>query len=183
MIDLQTRPQPLQELSDLLAIPSAPPSYIPKNKRVALTKVEVHPGYYGQYDQERPAASVSNKYELVMPLSTDIGRLFKFMVNVEEKLSDFGGQATILSHRRSPNPGFITTIEIRGAQLSDITNKLANMSEVEKVEEEPLAIANLPSSSSKPGGPLTSTTTHIKRIYLSLKETDTTRQELVPAFA
>ena len=182
MIATQTRPQPLQELSDLLAIPSPPPSCIPAKKK-EVTKVEIYPRYYGHYDQERLAASVNDKFELVMPLSTDTIMLFKFMVNVEEKLSDFGGQATILSHRRSPNPGFITTMEIKSADSASICNKLVNMSEVEKVEDEPLTIANLPSSSSKPGGPLTSTINHIKRIYLSLKETDTTRQELVPAFA
>ena len=183
MLDLMTRPQPLRELSDLLAIPSPPPSYIPVKKR-EVTKVEVHPGCYKNYAQERCADSVNDKFELVMPLNTDIGMLFKFMVNVEKKISDFDGQVTILKHRRSSNPGFITTVEIRGARLSNIINNLANMSEVEKVEAEPLAIANLPRFSSKPVSPPTSTANHIKRIYLSLKESSvTTQREPVAAFA
>ncbi len=183
MIDLDTRRNPLQELADLLVIPVSPqPSYIPVKKK-EVTKVEVYPGYYGRHDQARPTASVNDKFELVMPLSTDIGRLFKFMVNVEKNLSNFDGQATILSHRRSCNPGFVTTMDIKGAGLSNIIKKLVNMSEVEKVEEDPLAIHNLPSPSNKPGGLLTSNVNHNKRIHISLKETDVTRQELVPMLA
>ncbi|MFC2069930.1 hypothetical protein ACFLTB_01995 [Chloroflexota bacterium] len=176
MIDLQTRPQPLQELSDLLEIPSPTSSYIPVKKR-EVTKVEINSEY------KCDVASASDKFELVMPLSTDTGMLFKFMVNAEKKLSDFDGQAIILSHRRSPNPGITTTVEVKGSGLSNIKNKLTDMSEVEKVEEEPLVIANPPSFSSKPEDPLTSALNHIKRIYLSLKQTDTIRQELVPVLA
>lgn len=183
MIDLDTRREPLQELADLLVIPVSPqPSYIPVKKR-EVTKVEVYPGYYGRYTQARCADSVNGKVELVVPLDTDISRLFKFMVNVEKKLSDFDGQATILSERRSCNPGFVITMEIKGAELSNIINKLANMTEVEKVEEDPSAIANLADIYNKPGGLLTSNINHNKRIHVSLKETDVTRQELVPVLA
>ena len=94
MKDLRTI-QPLQELADLLVI-SPEPSYIPLKKK-KVTEVEVCPRNYTPANR---TGIVNEKVELVMPLGTDIGRLFGFTAAVEMKLSDHDGQATILSIRR-----------------------------------------------------------------------------------
>ncbi len=179
MIDLHTRRDPLQELVNLLVIPvPLQPLYIPVNKKGA-TKVEVYPGYYRRYAQVERVESVNEKVELVMPLDTDMGRLFGFTAAVERKLSGYDSRATILNIRRFCDRGTVITMEIKDTELSNIMIKLANMSQVETAGEEPLAITLLPLASfpNNLGGQLTSGVRPSKKIQVILRETDTVRRE------
>ncbi len=174
MKDLRTI-QPLQELADLLVIPPDP-SYIPLKKREVTEELEVCPRNYTPASR---TGIVNEKVELAMPLGTDIGRLFGFTAAIEKELSNYDGQTTILSMRRICARGTVITMEIRDIELSNIMIKLANMSQVETAEEEPLAITLLPLASfpNNLGGQLTSGVRPSKKIQVILRETDTVRRE------
>jgi hypothetical protein len=173
MKDLRTI-QPLQELADVIVIPTEP-SYIPLKER-EVTKVEVYPRTYIPVNR---TGIVNEKVELVMPLGTDIGRIIGFTAAVEMKLSDYDGQASILSIRRFRDRGTVITVGIRDFELGNIMIKLANMSQVKTAGEEPLAITSLPPASfpNNLGGQLTSGIRPSKKIQLILRETDTVGRE------
>ncbi|MFC1949466.1 hypothetical protein ACFLW0_04780 [Chloroflexota bacterium] len=188
MIDLQTSPKPLQELATLLAIPSPPSSDIPKNKmEEVLTKVVMHPAYYGNYHQESSADSLNKKIELIVPSDTDFGSLFRFIVNVDKEFKNDSGLSEIT--KMIPfrgQQGTVITIRTRDAEVSNTMTKLAHMFGVKKVEEEALVIADPPSFSNKDSDLLTSNINHNKKICVSLASltgTDITRRELVPVLA
>ena len=116
--------------------------------------------------------------ELVDPPPADAARLLRFMCQLEERLHDkYYNYASIMHTAGSWHRGTVITILLKPARLSGLLDKLGNIPEVEKVEEQPLArdasasfpkkFGVLPMSSISPG----------KRIRVTLKETEMARKD------
>ena len=171
MKDLRTI-QSLQGLADLLLIPSEP-SYIPFKNRGA-TKVEV---YRRNDTLMRLTDSVNQTVDLVLPISTPISRVAIFMIEVGKILSNYNCHSSIASQHRFANRGFVISIDVPTSLLSNLVIQLANMADVVKVEEEPLAITVSPPFPNNPVALLASNIKPNKRIHVCLKDTDMTRYE------
>lgn len=120
---------------------------------------------------------VEGAIELVVPPPADAAGLLRFMCQLAEILhEDF---ASIICTVGSWDRGTVVTIRPQPTTVVSLPIRLANLPEVEKVEEESLAGGIFPSFPKKlwflpklgisPG----------KRIRVTLKETSTTREELV----
>ncbi len=119
---------------------------------------------------------VEEAVELVVPPPVNAAQLLRFMCQLGEILHD--GFASIICTVGSWDRG--TTITIRSYSTpSSLLITLANMAEVEKIEEEPLARDIFPSFTKKLGLLPRSRISLSKRIHVTLKETDIARQELV----
>ena len=116
--------------------------------------------------------------ELVIPPPADAAYLLRFMCQLSEILDD--SFASIICSVGSWNRGTTLTIRSQLTTYSTLLRTLANMPEVEKVEEESLATDIFPSFPKKFGILKRSSINPSKRISVRLKETGTARQEVVP---
>ncbi len=115
---------------------------------------------------------VEEAVDLVVPPPANAARLLRFMCQLEEGLPDnYSNYTNIIHTVGSWDRGTIITISLKLTALSSFLNKLGNMPDVEKVEEEPLPRGvfstfhkkfwTLPRSRNSPS----------KRVRVTLKET------------
>lgn len=158
------------------ALEAGAASYLVKNVTREELAQAVREVYQNRHSVERCNGYVDEAVELVVPPPADAACLLRFMYRLEEIFND--NFATILRTVGSwSGPTIITILLGPSTSLSLLVLKLANMPEVEKVEEEPLArgtfaknMGVLPELSISPS----------ERIRVTLKETSMARRELVP---
>jgi len=114
--------------------------------------------------------------ELVVPPAANAARLLRFMCQLEERLSD--NHASIEHAAGSWDCGAVITILGGPTTLVNLLERLENMPEVEKVEEEPTAKGASYSFPKKFGGLPRSSIRPSKRIRVTLKESSMARQGL-----
>ena len=122
---------------------------------------------------------VEETIELIVPPPTNAALLLRFMCQLEKRLHDSYNYVSIMHTVGSWDWGIVITILVWPTGLDSLLNELANMPEVEKVVEKPLArdafssfrkkFRVLPRLSISPS----------KRITVNLKETVMARQGLV----
>ncbi|MFC1984909.1 hypothetical protein ACFLUW_00725 [Chloroflexota bacterium] len=179
MNDLRTI-QPLQELEDLItALPAS--SNTPSLENRNATEVKVYPQNYTVTEHKGLFKGNVEKIELTIPSGTSIGRMIGFTAEVEDKLSNYDGQISILGVHRFSNRGTVITIGIRDFELSNIINKLNNMIQVETVVEGPLVITPAPIIGLLNNlGKQTSTVVRpIQNIQVILRDLDIVKKEAV----
>jgi len=120
---------------------------------------------------------VEEVVELVVPPQANAAQLLKFMCQLAEILHE--GFASIICAVGSWDRGTTITIQTHSTTPSDLLITLANMAEVEKVEEEPSARSAFSSFTKKFGLLPRSSTSPSKRMYVILKKTSPARQKLV----
>jgi DNA-binding NarL/FixJ family response regulator len=118
--------------------------------------------------------SLINEVELVIPPTADAARLLRFVCQLEETHKD--SHSGIRQIVGSWDRGTVITIQLFNNPLVNFLDRLGNMPEVEKVEEEPLARGAFSSSLKKFGVLPRSSISPSKRISVTLKETGMARQ-------
>ena len=133
----------------------------------------------------KPLGLVDESVELVVLPRSSTSQLLRFMGQLDERLLDTDNYGSILRTAYSWDSSVVITILMESAKLSNLVIKLANMSEVETVEEEPLATGVFSSTIEKFRGLPASSIRPSKRIRVTLKESILARQEqeLVPVLA
>ena len=141
--------------------------------------------YWRSQSAVKPIGLDSESFELAILSCGDVSSLLRFMGQLDGMLNDPDSYGDILRTAHTRDCGTIVTIQMQPAKIGNLMLKFANLPEVEKVEQEPVAIgvssgsagesARLPISSSEPD----------KRIYITLKEADFVMREqvLVPVLA
>jgi len=154
-------------------------SYLLKDTtRTELTQA-IRQVYRDKHSSKECADLVEDAVELVIPPSANAACLLRFMYQLAEILHD--GFNSIICTVGSWNRGTVITIRPYSTTNSSLIIALANMAEVDKVEEEPLTRST---SSSLPKKFRLSPRLGInpsQRLRITLKEPDTARQELVTA--
>lgn len=107
--------------------------------------------------------------ELVVSPVANAARLLRFMCQLEEKLDD--KHESILHTVGSWKRGTIITILLQPARLSVLLNKLGNMYDLEKVEEEPLESGGFSSFPAHFGVLPRLSISPSKRVRVTLKQT------------
>ena len=131
------------------------------------------------YVLERRSGYVDEAVELVVPPPADAACLLRFMRHLEEIFHD--NFATIVRTVGSwCSPTVITTVLGPTTSPSLLVLKLANIPEVEKVEEEPVARGAFASFPKNVGVLPGLNISPSERIRVTLKETSMARRELVP---
>jgi len=121
------------------------------------------------------AAIQEEAVELVVPPSTNIPWLLRFMVQLEKILHDNDSRGSMLSTVRSWDCGAVITVLLEPTQVSNLVIKLACMPDVEKVEEDWPATGAFSSFADRLRVLPTSSINPSKRFYLTLKEPDVAR--------
>ncbi len=118
--------------------------------------------------------SFINEVELVISPTADAAQLFRFVGQLEETYKD--SHSGIRQMVGSWDKGTVITIQLFDNPLVNFLDRLGNMPEVEKVDEEPLARGAFSSPLKKfwvlPGSSISPS----KRISVTLKETGMARQ-------
>lgn len=135
--------------------------------------------YRNRHSSKAINGLVEEAVELLIPPPTNAARLLKFMCQLGEILHD--DFASIICTVGSWDGGTVITIQPQPATSASLPLMLANMPEVEKVEEQPLAAGVFSGVAKKLGFLPKSGISCSKRLRVTLKETDTARQELVNA--
>lgn len=141
-----------------------------------VTRAELTQAIRGVYQDRHPLKEydsfVDEVVELVIPSSANAAWLLRFMCQVEEILhDDFTSFASIICTVGSWDRGTVITIRMRPNTSSSLLIKLANLPEVEKVEEELLARSAFSSSPKKFGLLSKPSISPSKRICVTLQET------------
>jgi len=163
------------------ALEAGAASYLLKDTtRVELAQA-IRQVYRDKHSLEECDSLVEEVVELVVAPPANAAHLLRFMHQLAEILHD--GFASVICTVGSWDRG--TTITIRPYSLTDssFVIALAHMAEVEKVEEEPITDGIFSSFPKKLGLLPRLRISPSKRIRVTLKETGTTRKELVPVLA
>lgn len=138
-----------------------------------ITRVELVQAIRQVYQNRRSSKErddpVEEAVELLVPPSVNTAQLLRFMCQLKEKLDD--NYAGIMSMVGSWDQGTVITIRLQPARFSGFVDKLGNMPEVEKVEEEPLARGAFSRSLEKFWGLPKLSISLSKRIRVTLEET------------
>ncbi len=134
---------------------------------------EVH---RNRYSLEERDSLVEEVVELVVPPPANSAHLLRFMCQLGEMLHD--DFISIVCTVGSWDYGTVITVRSRPATTSSLLIKLANVPEIEKIDEEPLAKGTFSSFPKKFGFLPRSGINPNRRIRLTQKETDLARQEL-----
>ena len=158
-------------------------SYLLKNiTRVELAQV-IRKVYWSKQSPEGCEGLVKEAVELVVPPPANAAQLLRFMCWLEERLNDNDNHnhASIAQTIGSWDWGAVITILVRPSALVNLLERLENMPEVERVDEEPVAKGVFSSFPKKFGAMWRSSIRSSKRIRVTLKETDTASQGLAAA--
>ena len=161
------------------ALEAGAASYLVKNVTRQELAQAIRRVYQNRHSLKRRDGYVDEAVELVVPPPADAACLLRFMRHLEEIFHD--NFATIVRTVGSwCGPTVITTLLGPTTSPSLLVLKLANIPEVEKVEEEPVArgaFASFPKNAGVLPGLNISPS---ERIRVTLKETSMARRELVP---
>ncbi len=130
--------------------------------------------YLNSHPEKERDSLVEEVIELVVPPPANAAQLLRFMCRLTELLHD--GFASIICTVGSWDRGTTITIRSQPTMPSNLVIELANMSEVEKVEEEPMTKGILPGFTKKFERLLSLGINPSKRLHITLKETDTDNQ-------
>lgn len=143
--------------------------------RAELTQA-IRQVYRNRHSIEEFASLIEEVVELVIPPPANAARLLRFMCHLGEVLQeDF---ASIICTVGSWDHDTVITIRPQSTTSTSLPIVLANIPEVEKVEEESPARSIISSPPKKFGLLPRLGINPSKRIHITLKETDITRQEL-----
>ena len=119
------------------ALEAGAASYLLKDvTSVELTQA-IRQAYRDRHSSKECAGLVEEAIELVIPPPANASQLLRFMSRLAETLQD--GFASIICTVGSWDRGTIITIRPHAATSSSLVVTLAQIAEVEKVEEEPIA--------------------------------------------
>lgn len=130
--------------------------------------------YWRKQLPEDRESLVEKAIELVVSPAAKAARLLRFMCQLEEGLNDNDSYdcACIMHTVGSWDRGSIITLSLGNNPLENFLEGLANMTDVEKIEEEPLAEDAFSSYPKKFGTLPGSSISSSKRVRVTLKETD-----------
>jgi DNA-binding NarL/FixJ family response regulator len=154
-------------------------SYLLKDTTHTELAQAIRQVYRDRHSSKECDGLVEDAVELVIPPSANAAYLLSFMYQLAEILHD--GFASIICTVGSWNRGTVITIRPSSTTHSSLVIALANMAEVEKVEEEPLTRGAFPSFTKKFGLLPKLGINPDQRLRITLKEADTARQGLVTA--
>lgn len=162
------------------ALEAGAASYLLKNVTRQELAQAIREVYQNRHSLERHDGYVDEAVELVVPPPSDAACLLRFMCHLEEIFHD--NFAAVIRTVGSWSGGtVITTLLGPTTPPSLLVLTLANMPEVEKVEEEPLARGTISSFPKNVGVLPWLSISPSERIRVTLKETSMARRELVPA--
>ena len=113
--------------------------------------------------------SFINEVELVTSPTVDAARLLRFVCQLDEMLKD--SYSSIRQMVGSWDRGAGITVQLSNNPLANFLDKLRNMADVGKVDEEPTANSAFPSYLKRSGFLRGLRPSHGKRIQITLKET------------
>ena len=125
----------------------------------------------------KPVGLVDESVELVVPPCDNARRLLKLMGQLENRLHEDGSYGSIMRTAYLRDGGITIKVLMQPTKFSSLVIKLANMSEVERVEEESHVTGAFSSFPNKFGGPLVSNIRPTKNVRVTLKEVDIARRE------
>lgn len=125
----------------------------------------------------KPVGLVDESVELVLPPCDNARRLLKLMGQLENRLHEDDSYGSIMRTAYLRDGGITITILMRPIKISSLVIKLANMSEVERVEEGSHITGAFSSFPNKFEGPLVSSIRPTKSVRVTLKEADIARRE------
>ncbi|MFC2016807.1 response regulator transcription factor [Chloroflexota bacterium] len=146
-----------------------------------ITRVElvqtIRQAYRNRHSLKEGEGFGKEAVELVVPPSVNAAQLLRFMCQLGEIFHD--DFASIICTVGAWDRGTVIIIQLRPTMFSSLLVQIADMAEVEKIEEEPLARGTF-SSAPKKFGLLPRLGINLsKRFRVILKEADMARQELV----
>jgi len=154
------------------ALEAGAASYLIKDVTRAELTQAIREVYWSKQLPDDRKDLVEEAVELVVPPPANAAQLLRFMCQLEEKFHDnYDNYASIMRTVSSWNRGTVITILLEPNRLPNLLDKLGNMPEVEKVEEEPLARGASSSFPKKFGTLPWSSISPSKRIRVTLKET------------
>jgi len=159
------------------ALEAGAASYLLKDITCVELTQAIRQVYRNRHSLKECSGLVEEAVELVIPPPADAAWLLRFMCHLEELLHD--DLASIICTVGSWDRGTVITIVPHSATLSSLLITLANMPEVEKVEEEPLERGTFSSFTKKFRLLPSLGINPSKRIRVTLKETGMARQQLV----
>ncbi len=158
------------------ALEAGATSYLLKDITHAELTQTIREVYWSKHPPQNSGDFTEEAVELVIPPSANAARLWNFMCQMEERLNDDENYASIMHTVGSWDRDTIITILVQPAALVNITERLANMAEVEKVEEKPPAGDTFFSYPKKSRVMLRSNISASQRIQVTLKEPSLARQ-------
>lgn len=136
--------------------------------------------YWSKQSPDYREDSAEEAVELVVPPPTNATRLLRFMCQLEESFHYNRDNYAYITHSvGSWNRGTVITILLQPSRLTSLLDKLGNITEVEKVEEEPVAKGAVSSLPKEFGVLPRSSISPSKRIRVTLKETSMASQKPV----
>lgn len=143
--------------------------YLLKDIKCAELTQAIREVYWSKQSSEGGVGFVEETVELVIPPLTDAAQLLRFICQLEEVLDD--NYASIAHMIGSWEWGTVITVLLQSTTLSALLDKLGNMPELEKLEEEPVARGTSSSYPRKFGVLPRLSISPSKRIRVTLKET------------
>ena len=161
------------------ALEAGAAGYLLKN----ITHVElaqaVREVYWNRQSPRADDSFIEEEVELVVTPPANAAQLLRFMCQLEERFHDkYDNYASILHTVGSWDWGIVITVLLQSGRLSSLLEKLADMPEVEKVDEEPLANGASSSLPKKFGELPRSSISHNRRLHVTLKEASIAGQRL-----
>lgn len=123
----------------------------------------------------KPVDLVDESVELVVPPCDNARRLLKLMGYLENRLCEDDSYGSVMRTAYLRDGGITITILMQPTKISSLVTKLANMSEVERVEEGSHMTGAFSSFPNKFWGSLVSGIRPTKNVRVTLKETDIAR--------
>jgi DNA-binding NarL/FixJ family response regulator len=160
------------------ALEAGAAAYLPQDTTHMELVHTIRQVYRNSKSLKERGGCVEETVELVIPPSVNTSRLLRFICQLGEMLHDDFG--SIISTVGSWNSSTVVTVRTSSATPADLLLQLANMPEVEKVEETPLPRDISPSLTKQFRLRPRLRISPSKRLRITLKETGVAKQELAP---
>jgi len=132
---------------------------------------------WGSRSPAKPVGLVDESVELVLPSCDNAPRLLKLMGRLENRLHEHDSYGSVMRTAHLWDGSVTIKILMQPTKFSSLVIKLANMSEVERVEEGSHITNAFSSFPDEFGGSLVSNSRPTKSVRVTLKEADIARQE------
>lgn len=160
------------------ALEAGATAYLPQDTTHMELVHTIRQVYRNSHSLKERDGCVEEMVELVIPPPANATQLLRFMCQLGGMLHDDFG--SIISTVGSWNSSTVITVRTSSTTPADLLIQLANMPEVEKVEEQPLPRDTFPSLTKNFRLRPRLRISLSKRLRVTLKETEVAKQELAP---